>query len=448
MNKQTKELLIIGGIIGGGIGLYYLLTDNNIFHVGSSTNSSPIFLSPEATEGTMPASMQSNVAGFATATPSVTSYSATHNQPTEYTTGISNFVMGFDITAAIKNANNNLIPQANTWLTSLKNCSTYNTDTSLLNQMKSLYNQLVSYSNSGATNEGLTVYQQIQADYKQIQTDYNNYASIQQTISSLISQAGPLVSQAKSWASAINSSTDTNLYNQMNSAYVDLQSQSSACSATQAQSDFNTIQTNYNTIQSDYNNYQNQICQSNLSKAGQLVSQAQSWSSTINSSTDTALYNQMNSYYTTMQQMSSCNPATSTTYLNAIQADYNQIQADYQNYQALQRAMAGAYGVYYSGTLTGHQLHGCCNWWTQPAAQGNWNVTSISGGNATLNLNQLEGSVIIPISQLQQLVTTGQANINLNMGNTTGYLTNLLNGYQNGNNPPYQETDPFYLQGT
>jgi len=176
--------------------------------------------------------------------------------------------------------------------------------------------------------------------------------------------------------------------------------------------------------------------------------QASQQSVPVSSNTDTNLYNQMNSYYTTMQQMKSCNPAISTTYLNAIQADYNQIQADYQNYQALQRAMAGAYGVYLSSTLTGVQLSGCCNWWTQGVTQGNWNVTSISGGNATLNLNQLQGSVIIPVSQLQQLVTTGQANINLNMGNTTGNLPSLLNGYQNGANPPYQETDPFYLQGT
>ena len=108
MDKQVRDLLIISGIIGGGLGLYYLL-DKNIFHVGSSPNMSPVFLSPEAAQGTMPVNMQSNVSAFTTSTSSP-SYSSTHIVPTEYNTGVSQFVMGFDITQAINNANNSLLP--------------------------------------------------------------------------------------------------------------------------------------------------------------------------------------------------------------------------------------------------------------------------------------------------------------------------------------------------
>lgn len=455
MGKTDKELLIIGGIVGGGLALYYLL-DKNSFHIGSSpvsafnttalgspeyyTNTtSPVFLSPEATQGTMPNDMKSNVASFATGSP-VASYSSTHTLPTEYNTGVSDFVFGFDITKAINNTKNSLIPQAQSWVSAMQNSCYYNNDNTLYQQMQSLYNQLTTYANvQGGSPVAANIYSQIQADYNQIQSDYNNYSQIQ----SIISQAGPLVSQAKSWAATINSQTDTALYNAINSAYVDLQSNTTSCNLSQAQSDMQTIQSNYNQIQSDYQVVV--VCDGNISQAGQMVSQAKSWASTLNTSTDTNLYNQMNGYYVSMQQ-ATCNTTTSAAYLSAIQNDYNQIQADYQNYQQLMQAMQNASGVYTSGTLTAVNLGGCCNWWTQGNSQGNWNVTSISNGQATLNLNQLQGSVIVPLSTLNTLVTTGQTNINLTANNTTGNLPSEINGYMNGGG--YHENVPFYLTNT
>ena len=96
---------------------------------------SPVFLSPEAAQGTMPANMQSNVSAFTTSTSSP-SYSSTHIVPTEYNTGVSQFVMGFDITQAINNANNSLLPQANSWLSSMRNSCYYNNDNVLYQQMR------------------------------------------------------------------------------------------------------------------------------------------------------------------------------------------------------------------------------------------------------------------------------------------------------------------------
>lgn len=431
MGKTDKELLIIGGIVGGGLALYYLL-DKNTFHIGSipvsvfnttalgspdyyTNNTIPTFLSPEDTQGTMPNDMKSNVASFTTSSP-VASYSSTHTLPTEYNTGVSDFVFGFDITKAINNTKNSLIPQAQSWVSAMQNSCYYSNDNTLYQQMQSLYNQLNTYANYQNGNPiAANIYSQIQADYNQIQSDYNNYSQIQP----IISQAGSLVSQAKSWATAINSQTDTALYNAINSAYVDLQSNTTSCNLSQAQSDMQTIQSNYNQIQSDYKTYQtnqaNQAtCQSNISKAGQMVSQAKSWASTLNTSSDTNLYNQMNSYYVSMQQ-ATCNTTTSASYLSAIQNDYNQIQQDYKNYQSIQSALTNAYGVYSSQLLTAVQLGGCCNWWTQGNAQGNWTVSSVSGDTIWINLEGLGGSVGITKENFLNALQNGTG-MDLNTG--------------------------------
>ena len=156
-------------------------------------------------------------------------------------------------------------------------------------------------------------------------------------------------------------------------------------------------------------------CQANVTTATNIISQAQTIANTINQSAVTSLFNQMQSNLATMQtalQSNICDTTTSTAYLTAIQNGYTQLQAAYATYQT---NMQNATGVYTSGTLTAVKLSGCCNWWTQGASQGNWNVSSISGGNATLNLNQLNGSVTVPLSTLQTLMTTGQTNIQLTM---------------------------------
>jgi predicted secreted protein len=185
-------------------------------------------------------------------------------------------------------------------------------------------------------------------------------------------------------------------------------------------------------------------CQANITTATNVISQSQSLVNTISSSNATSLYNQMKSYLTSMQN-GTCNPSSSAQYLAAIQNGYTQLQA---GYNTIQTNMQNAKGIYASNTLTAVNNQGCCNWWTQGASQGNWNVSSISGGNATLNLNQLNGSVTVPLSTLQTLVTAGQANIQLTTSNTTGSLPNELTTYQNGANPPSQETVTFYLQST